>query len=178
MPEFTPSYYLINSNMLTRWLPWLLCFCVECAHAVPSDTEEPIHIQSENAEFDQENERFIYVGSVQINQGTLQVNAEQMIVDVREKRVVRITATGSPAHYLQQLPEAEGMVRADAETIVYHTQTERIDLKGDAHLTQKGNHITGQLIQYDMVAGKVDATSNDETPVKMVLQPASPDPLE
>ncbi|MCZ6659029.1 MAG: lipopolysaccharide transport periplasmic protein LptA [Gammaproteobacteria bacterium] len=144
-------------------------------HAVPGDADEPIHIQAENAEIDQENQQVTYFGSVQINQGTLQVNAERMIVDYREQKVVRITATGSPARYLQQLEAAEGTVQANASTIIYYTQAERIDLKGNANLTQKGNRITGELIQYDIVAGKVEATAPDKGRVKMVLQPASRD---
>ena len=65
----------------------------------------------------------------------------------------------------------EELVKADALTIVYHTQDERIDLKGDANLEQEGNTIAGDLIVYDMVAGRVDATAEGEGPVRMVLQP-------
>ncbi len=165
----------VQVRRTARWLLWLFCLGTECAYAVPGDADEPIHIQAENAEIDQENQQVTYFGSVQINQGTLQVNAERMIVDYREQKVVRITATGNPAHYLQQLEAAEGTVQASASTIIYHTQAERIDLKGNANLTQKGNRITGELIQYDIVAGKVEATADDKGRVKMVLQPASRD---
>ena len=153
----------------------LLCLGVECAYAVPEDADQPIHIQAENAEIDQENQQVTYIGSVKINQGSLQVTAERMIVDYREQKVVRITATGSPAHYLQQLEAEQGAVQANASTIIYHTQDERIDLKGNANLSQRGNVISGDLIHYDIVAGKVDAAATDQQPVKMVLQPASRD---
>ena len=41
-------------------------------------------------------------------------------------RVVRITAEGDRAHYQQQLKADESMVFADAKTIVYFTQEERV----------------------------------------------------
>jgi lipopolysaccharide export system protein LptA len=87
--------------------------------------------------------------------------------------VVRITALGSPARYKQQLAADEEQVEADASTIVYHTQQERLDLKGNAFLRQEGNEITGDFIQYDIVAGKVDAKANESDPVRMILQPAT-----
>ena len=47
-------------------------------------------------------------------------------------------------------------------------------LYGSASLEQKGNTLTGDLIHYDIVAGRVDATANSDVPVRMVLQPARP----
>ena len=64
----------------------------------------------------------------------------------------------------------DDQVKADANTIVYHTKDERIDLRGSASLEQKGNTLTGDLIHYDIVAGRVDATANSDVPVRMVLQ--------
>jgi len=109
---------------------------------------------------------------VRIDQGTLRVTADEMIVEYLNKKVVKITATGNPAHYQQQLEENESQVRADALTIVYHTLEERLDLRGNAFLTQDGNEITGDFIRYDIVAGKVEAEAAEDGRVIMVLEPA------
>ena len=95
-----------------------------------------------------------------------------MTVEYRNQKVVRITATGNPAHYQQQLDLAKDQVKAHSSTIIYHTQDERLDLLGDAFLTQEGNEITGDQIKYDIVAGKVDAESQSNQRIRMVLQPA------
>ncbi|MDP6376759.1 MAG: lipopolysaccharide transport periplasmic protein LptA [Pseudomonadales bacterium] len=147
------------------------------ALALPDDASQPMHIEAEQAEIDQHKRQFIYTGEVTVKQGTLSVTADHMVVDYVERdskqTVTRITATGNPAHYSQQLEEDEGRVWANARKIVYHTENEKIDLKGNAHLTQLGNEISGETINYDVTAGRVDASSGTDARTKMILTPAS-----
>ncbi len=145
------------------------------AWALPEDAEQPIHIHAESAEIERREGRIIYQGSVQVEQGSLRVNAERMTVDYNAGRVVRITATGAPARYSQTLAEDGGQVEADASTIVYHTGESRIDLKGDAHLRQLGNSLIGDLIRYDIVAERVAAGAPNQGPVHTTLMPATAD---
>jgi len=143
------------------------------ASALPEDADQPIHIRADTVEYDQNGNRVIYRGSVQVDQGTLRVTAETMTIELQDgKKVVRITAVDTPAHYQQQIQEDEELVRAKALTIIYHTQDERVDLLGEANLEQEGSTLTGDLIVYDIVAGKVDATAESDAPVRMVLQPS------
>ena len=141
--------------------------------AVPEDADQPIHIRADNAEIDQDQQLVIYRGAVQVDQGTLRVNADKMTVEYRDQKVVRITAIGNPAHYQQKIDADKDQVTARSSTIIYHTQDERLDLVGNAYLLQEGNEITGELIKYDIVAGKVDAQSSSDGPVRMILQPAT-----
>jgi len=143
------------------------------SHSLPEDSDQPIHIRADTAEIDNQAERVIYRGSVQVDQGTLRVTADTMTIEYEEQKVVRIIAVGTPAHYTQQIEADDENVKADALTIVYHTRDERVDLKGEANLEQEGSTITGDLIIYDIVAGKVDATAEGDAPVRMVLQPAA-----
>ncbi len=143
------------------------------SHALPEDADKPITIRADSMQGDQRNNRAIYTGAVQVDQGTLRVNADRMVVEVENQKVTKITFNGAPARYQQQLNADEDQVRARASTIVYYTQSERLDLKGDAYLTQEGNEVTGELIEYDIVAGKVNASSTpEEGPIRMILQPA------
>jgi lipopolysaccharide export system protein LptA len=143
------------------------------AQALPEDADQPIHIHADSAEFDQKADRVTYRGSVQVDQGTLRVTADTMTIDRENEKVVRITAVGTPAYYQQQVEVDQELVRADASTIVYHTQDERIDLRGNANLEQEGSTVSGDLIVYDIVAGKVDASAEGDARVRMVLQPAA-----
>ena len=141
--------------------------------ALPEDASQPIHIQADYLEIDQKAQQGIYRGSVRVDQGTLRVTADEMIVEYRDQKVIRITASGSPAHYQQQLEDSATEVKADALVIVYHTLEERLDLRGNAYLTQDGNEITGEFIRYDIVAGKVDAEAGKDGRVRMVVEPAA-----
>ena len=142
--------------------------------ALPEDADQPINIRADTVEYDQSGNRIIYRGSVQVDQGTLRVTAEVMTIDLLDgNKVKRITAEDTPARYQQQIEVDKAPVRAEALTIVYHTQDERVDLKGAANLEQEGSTLTGDLIVYDIVAGRVDASATEEAPVTMVLQPSA-----
>jgi len=142
--------------------------------ALTSDADQPIHIEGDDAEIDQNNETIIYTGSVQIVQGTLRVQGDKMVVKINGDQVERITTIGAPARYRQELEDDQGEVIANADSIIYHTAKERIYLNGKATLVQQGNELQGESIRYDIVAGKVDASAGDSKGrVRMQLDPAS-----
>lgn len=143
--------------------------------AVPEDAEQPIHIRADSAEIDEVRGLAIYRGGVRMDQGTLRVTADTMTIELADERVVKITAEGDRAHYQQRLEHDASEVVANARTIIYFTQEERVELIGMAQLSQEGNEFSGEVIRYDMRAGKVDARSQTGGGVKMVLQPAKPD---
>ena len=176
---YTRSYCRTSSSSLAAqalagclWL--VVTLSAGSAFGLPEDADQPIHIRADNVEYDQNGNRVIYRGSVQVDQGTMRVTAETMIIDLKDgKKVLRITAEDTPAHYQQQIEADSELVKAQALTIIYHTQDERVDLKGAANLQQEGSTLTGDLIVYDIVAGRVDASAESDAPVTMILQPSA-----
>ena len=153
---------------------WASCLIfAPIALALPEDADQPIHIRADNAEIDQQQGLAIYRGEVRVEQGTLRVTADEMTVEYVDQKVVRIIAKGNPAYYRQQIEAGKAEVTAHSSVIIYFTQEERLDLLGDAFLTQEGSEITGDLITYDIVAGKVDATAENDERIRMILQPAA-----
>ncbi len=177
-PLFCAPSSASHSAMLLAGLlaVFAVLFISSPVHALPEDSEQPIHIRADNAEIDNKSKTVIYRGSVQVDQGTLRVTADEMTVEYENQKVVRIVATGAPARYKQQLEADDEMVNADASTITYYTQAERVDLEGDASLEQEGNTVTGDFIRYDMVDGKIDASASGDGRVQMELQPAFSEP--
>jgi lipopolysaccharide export system protein LptA len=141
--------------------------------ALPEDSQQPINIHADSAELDQNKNIAVYHGSVKMQQGTMTVTGDKMTIELEDQQVVRIIAEGDRAHYQQQIKPDESMVLADAKKITYFTAEERVELVGDAHLTQDNNEFTGQLIKYNTNEGKVDASSNGQGSVQMILQPAT-----
>lgn len=166
-------------NPTTRLLFSIVCsvLCVSSSltWALPEDADAPIVIRADTGEFDQKSNQATYVGNVQVDQGTMRVNAERMVVHRKDKKVTRITFFGdatNPARYQQQLTVDEGQVKARANTITYHTQREVLDLEGRAFLSQQGNEVTGNTIKYDIVKGKVNAASKPNGgPIQMIIMP-------
>ena len=150
------------------------CLASEAALALESDADQPIHIEGDDAHIDQANETIVYTGSVEVAQGSLRVRGERMVVKIDGNQVERITTTGSPARYSQQLEDDQGDVNAHANAIVYHTAAERVYLNGAASLKQQGNTLTGESIRYDIVRGQVDASAGEEQGrVRMQLDPST-----
>jgi lipopolysaccharide export system protein LptA len=161
-----------RSSARLRPVLWSLLLAPLPALPLKEDANKPIHIIGRTAEMDRAAQTLVYRGDVRIDQGSLRVVADTMVVEYEADQVVRITATGSPARYQQQLEGDQGHVHANAKQIVYHTQTEALDLQGQAQLLQRGSELKGEVIRYDIVAGKVDARAEGSGPVRMILQPA------
>lgn len=169
LPVPEPEFSVRGAGMLFLIISSLLLPRV--ALALSEDADKPIHITGQSAEMDRTAQTLVYHGNVRIDQGTLRVIADTMVVEYEQEQVVRIIATGTPARYQQQLEGDQGQVHANASQIVYHTQTEALDLLGKAQLLQRGSELKGDVIRYDIVAGKVDAHADNDRPVRMILQP-------
>ncbi len=177
--EFIPLFYQNNSKRINRLNHLGAITLILLCQALPAwglqdDAQQPIHIEGDDAEIDQANETIVYTGSVEVVQGSLRVFGDRMVVKVAGDQVERITTLGAPAQYEQQLEDNQGTVQASAKSIIYHTAQERIYLNGEATLEQKGNKLTGESIRYDIVNGKVDASTGGKSGrVSMQLDPST-----
>ena len=153
----------------------LLCVAVSAAEEprdAPSgpDAQQPIHWRADHAEGDATG-RTILTGDVRMEQGTLRVEADRMVIEYEGDRVVRITAEGDLARYRQRPRPGAELVEADAERIVYHAAEERVELVGRAYLAQEPNEFRGEVIHYDVREGRIDAEGDGDGSVEMIWQP-------
>ncbi len=132
--------------------------------------EEPIHWRADHAEGDAAG-RTILTGAVQMDRGTLRVEADRMVIEYDAGRVVRVVAEGDLARYRQR-PEPDAQpIRADAERIVYDALEERVELIGRAYLAQEPNEFRGEVIHYDVREGRIDAEGDGGGSVEMIWRP-------
>jgi len=166
------SHGLRNRSGPTRLFVALLVLCVtRGAFALPTDSQQPIHIQADRAEMDQNTGIAIYYDHVVVDQGSMHVAADKLTIEVQNNQVVKLTAVGRQAHYRQLVNEQDPEVLADADTIIYFTQDGKVDLIGNGHLTQAPNEFRGELIHYDINAGKVEAHSPQSGRVNAIFKP-------
>ncbi len=137
---------------------------------VVDDADQPIHWRADHAEVDARG-RTILTGDVWMEQGTLRVEADRMVIEYDGDRVVHVAAEGDLARYRQRPWPAAAPVEADAERIVYHAAEERVELLGRAYLAQEPNEIRGEVIHYDLREGRIDAAGNGDGRVEMIWQP-------
>ncbi|MEM7220164.1 MAG: lipopolysaccharide transport periplasmic protein LptA [Pseudomonadota bacterium] len=149
-----------------------LALCSPHLGALPEDADQPIRITADELVYEDKLDRATYTGDVQINQGSVEIRADRVTVELEDEKIVRVRAEGEPAYYSQQLKAGEERMNADARVIVYHTSDERVDLRGDAHLVQEGNDVRGDEIAYDIRAGRVEADAGERSGrIRMILQP-------
>ena len=169
-----------TSHALPTQLKFALCLLTlmtTFSFALESDREQPIRIQADAAIVDEKNGSSVYKGDVIINQGTLEVTANEVEIFTADGDVIQIIAKTEEdsellAHYQQQVNETMDMVLADARKITYLVQEERLHLSGDARLQQVQDVFTGQLLYYDLGRGIVNLNSNGGSDrVNMTITP-------
>lgn len=145
--------------------------------ALEADRDQPIKIQADSALVDESGGNSVYRGNVTIVQGSLQLHAEEVEIFVTDSEVTQIIARSdddSLAHY-EQLRNAQDLVTAEARTITYLVQEERLHLAGDARLRQVQDEFDGELLYYDMKNGIVNLSAREGERVNMTITPRKKD---
>ncbi|WP_087016673.1 lipopolysaccharide transport periplasmic protein LptA [Thaumasiovibrio subtropicus] len=142
------------------------------AHALKSDTQQPIYISADEQQLDMQKNIVEFSGNVVLQQGTIDIRANRIVVErvngQEGNEVIR--AYGSQATFEQQLDDG-GFIKARANRIVYTTQNEFLQMIGKARLEQTDSTIESNNISYRIDQQKLVAESEQGGRVTTVLQP-------
>ena len=157
----------------------LLLLCTLTAgptRALPDDQDQPIHITADKAVRDEKQGFTVYSGNVQMNQGSMEIKADELTIYHVGEEVNKIVAEGEPAKLWQQPELDKGVVHARALLIEYFRNEERVHLETNAHVDQDGSIVTGDSIDYFITEQLIKADS-DETQegnrVQVVIPPSA-----
>ena len=172
-------------NRYKPYLNYLTKVCSTCAatallivsfsaYSLPNDSEQPITLQSDRAEFNRNAGTTTYSGSVVMEQGSMKIQADEVVIYGKVKSVSRIVAKGTPAQFTQVPKAGSKPVTATGETLEYKVSDKILYLVEDAKLEQEGSTLTGPKIVYDVKkavvhAGDTKKESNDR--IRMVIPP-------
>ena len=135
--------------------------------ALPEDSQQEIQISSDSASLDKIQGLIIYTGNVKMTQGTLNIQADKIILTRNNDGLQKVKALGNPAHYEQVISLQEGKTQASGNTIIYHAASEELVLIDNAALEKQGNLFSGEKIVYLINEQRIKADSR----VHMVIQP-------
>lgn len=130
------------------------------AFANNDDTQQPIHIEADQAEISERQGMMTYTGHVLLRQGGIELRADTVVVYSKDGELQRITAEGQPVHYSQQAG-AEKEIKGVSQRMEYRARDKRLLLLGNAEFWQGGNRFSGNRIQYDPEAERVIANAGD-----------------
>src|ERR1700751_3067806 len=122
------------------------------------------------------NSRWTFDGQVRIDaepRGSLR--SDQAVVEFRDNRILRATASGKPAEFEQPRTDSAQMARGHAEEIVYDGNEGTVRLSTDAWLSDGVNQISGPLLVYNIRAQRVQAATQpgSDQRVHITIQPQS-----
>ncbi len=141
------------------------------SRALPDDTEQPIHITTDEALRDEKTGRTVYQGNVELVQGTIKITADRITFYRLENEAERIVAEGSPAR-MQQQPEPDSpLMHAHGDIIEYFRSEERVQLRENAQVDQDGSIVQGDLIDYFISEQLVKAAAESDKRVIVVIPP-------
>ncbi|WP_205341102.1 lipopolysaccharide transport periplasmic protein LptA [Denitrificimonas caeni] len=149
------------------------------AHALPSDSSQPINVQADSAEMDDKRGVAIYRGDVIITQGTLKITGDTVTITLNKSGDIDVfTSVGKPAYYEQQPATDKALVQAYGLTIQYFANNEKIIIIDQAKVIQQGNTFRGEKIIYDTKKqivtagrGKQGTITTPSPRINMVIQP-------
>ncbi len=171
MTRFKPSNILMIVIMLG------LLSLSRQLFALPTDRDQSVLLNADEIEFDEKNQTITYSGSVTMEQGSMRINADKMVIHTKSDKVVKVIATGSPAHYRQIPALDQEPVLAKANRLEYQVDQGTLHLINNASLVQEGTSLSGNRIDYDVKKSIVKASSdNGDGPkerVRMVIPPKS-----
>jgi len=131
--------------------------------ALATDKDQPIFIEADQAEIDDERGVTIYRGDATITQGSLKINGNVVTIHFDANQdITKVVAKGRPAKFKQKPDGGKPNQNAEARVMEFHTNNDTIILLGDAISWQGENKISADRIVYNTLQGKVIAESLDE----------------
>ncbi len=139
-------------------------------HALESDAQQPIEVEADSTEFDNQTQRHTLYGDVEVRQGTMKITGDRITLQLANGKLVELNAQGTPLTFQVQ-DDIGTVVRAEANQIIYKPGDAILALLGDARLLSDGRELSGERIDYDIAKANVQALSGDTTRVRVTIDP-------
>ncbi|ADT85940.1 lipopolysaccharide transport periplasmic protein LptA [Vibrio sp. Vb2880] len=142
------------------------------ALALSSDTQQPVYIDSDSQQLDMKSSRVTFVGDVKLKQGSININADKLVVirDAKTGKIETIEGYGNLTTF-SQLTDDGKTLYGEAKELHYKMADDELTMIGQAMLSQDDSEIRGSKIRYKISSQKLIADSNGSGRVSTVLQP-------
>jgi lipopolysaccharide export system protein LptA len=128
------------------------------APALEGDQEQPVYIEADSVELDDVQHSSVYIGNVQVDQGSMRILADQVTVKHKpDRRPLFIVAVGNPVRYKQDVEGEKGEVKGHAQRMEYDAVKDELTLIDQAELTQATDRFASERIVYDRAHSQVEA---------------------
>ncbi|QKI89749.1 lipopolysaccharide transport periplasmic protein LptA [Thiomicrorhabdus xiamenensis] len=174
MPNAPHTFQHILNKLL---LGGALClFALTPLHAEerPSESQEPIKISADRLLVNEKQGVSRYQGNVLVNQGSLQLQGEQIEIVHPGNQLQKIEILGKPARFQRVDASTQNLTRGEAEKIIYQADKDILTFIGNARVEENGKHqISGSKLVYDLQKQTLQAQSDSQKQnrVEVILVP-------
>lgn len=154
------------------------------AQAEQADRDQPVNIEADRVEIDDQKKEAVFEGNVILTQGTLMLKADRIIVDQDETGFQSGIAFGNPAYFRQKREGFEDFIEGEAQRLEYKGKEEKVELFVNAKLKRGGDEVRGNYISYNAlteffeVMGKEPGSTGEGSSggrVRAIIQPRNSD---
>ncbi|WP_159655421.1 lipopolysaccharide transport periplasmic protein LptA [Vibrio atypicus] len=143
------------------------------ALALSTDQKQPVYIDSDSQQLDMQSNQVTFLGDVKLKQGSININAEKIIVtrDPKDGSIQRIDGFGELATF-SQLTDDGKTLYGEAKELEYSLAKDQLTMRNKAMLSQDDSLIRGNQIRYQISSQKLIADGKQKGDrVSTVLQP-------
>lgn len=127
--------------------------------ALSTDREQPVRVDADRAQLDDQRRVAVYTGNVVLHQGSLRIAGDVLTMRFDERYdLSTLVAEGGPAHFRQQLDSGAAQ-NGWARRIEYRQVTGAMIFIGAARITQGQFEMKAHRIDYDSVNGSIEGMS-------------------
>ena len=174
MSNFHPSRRMARGMRRIACAGLLAALAAAPAWALKDDAKQPLVIEADDVEVRETDSTSVYVGHVQVDQGSMRLLADHVTVYHREDRQPKfIIALGAPAKYKQTLDNGEGEVQAFAKRMEYDADKDELVLIGEGLLIQGTDRLASDRIIYERA--KAQFRAGGASRVKITITPDKAD---
>jgi lipopolysaccharide export system protein LptA len=177
-----------NPDRQFRWLPrgrvfaaMAVTLALACAaEAEKADRDKPIQVDADRQFGDQKKQESTFEGHVVINQGTLRIDADRVVIRQDTAGNIDVTAAGQPAKFRQKRDGFDEFVEGYAQRIEYDGKADIVKFFDRAKVKRNQDEINSNFIQYNANSETFEAfdpaqkQAGIEAPgsrVRVVIQP-------
>ncbi len=159
-----------------RLLPFILALLFgSAAQALPEDRDQPILIDGDSSEFQEQQGYSIYTGHVHYRQGSLQILSDWMRAEHPNQNVRYAEAesrSDTPVRFQQLTDPNKPPLYATGKRMEFFIEDDRVILHGQARAWQDGYELHGERIFYNLKTGEIRAERLQSTQqVRTILPP-------
>jgi lipopolysaccharide export system protein LptA len=140
----------MNKLMLSKIKLFLIIYLLKTSicYALISDESKPIEISSNYAVFDQKNKVYKFTGNIFIKRGSINIYADNGIVNQIGESIKQIKLYGTPIKFFQKQDDNE-MLQGECNNFYYDSVTGNAILIGNAKIIKGKVNVSGNLIKYN-----------------------------